>query len=230
MHPTPHLSPTSELHSIPYAAAQPDPLRGEDELAAAELGAAEATDVTRRLAIVLEAIRTAGFQDFDDTAVAYYTARLDKGSFPAMVQCASRGRRLKTMLQTVQRSSQQWLRWESQGLQESICKGSATLCVAELNRFSNRSVQVCGENEPASLITALESLLSSHKVGMFGETGIQSLTPPEESGLLEQMENAPDLMPFLWSLLTEFAGTRSVYCDRVARLILAILLYARSAQ
>ncbi|GFG19086.1 hypothetical protein IFM5058_09689 [Aspergillus udagawae] len=107
MHPTAHLSPTSEPHSIPYAAAQPDPLPGEDELAAAELGTAEATDVTHQLAIVLEAIQTAGFQDFDETAIAYY-ARLDKGSFPAMVQCASHGRQLKMMLQTVtQWSSQQ---------------------------------------------------------------------------------------------------------------------------
>lgn len=71
---------------------------------------------------------------------------------------------------------------------------TATLCVAEMNRFSNRSVQVSDENEPASLITALESLLSSHNVGIFGETRIQILTPPEESGLLEQMENAPDLV------------------------------------
>ncbi|RAK74306.1 uncharacterized protein BO72DRAFT_470944 [Aspergillus fijiensis CBS 313.89] len=214
MRPTPLLSPTSELHSIPCASGQPDPLGGAQELAAAaELGAAEATDITRRLAIVLEAIRTAGFQGFDETAAAYYTAHLDKGSFPAMVQCASRGRRLKTMLQALQQSSQQWRRWESRGLQESICEGSASLCVAEMDRFS-----------------ALESLLSIHKAGTLGETRVSSPTPLEESGLMEQMDNAPDLMPLLWSLLTELAGTRSVYCDRVARLILTILLYTRSPQ
>jgi hypothetical protein len=69
---------------------------------------------------------------------------------------------------------------------------TATLCVAEINHFSNHSVHAPGENELASLITALETLLSSHKVGMSGETGIQSATPPEEMGILEQMENAPD--------------------------------------
>jgi hypothetical protein len=126
MHPTPHLSPTSELLSIPYTAAQPGGLRGEDELATAE-SAPESTNITRRLASVLEAIRAAGFEDFDETAAAYYTARLDKGSFPAMVQGASRGRRLKTMLQTVQRSSEQWSRWESRGLQEAICECSGEL-------------------------------------------------------------------------------------------------------
>ena len=37
-------------------------------------------------------------------------------------------------------------------------------------------------------------------------------------------------MPHLWSLLTELAGAQGVYCDKIARIVLAILLYARRAQ
>lgn len=37
-------------------------------------------------------------------------------------------------------------------------------------------------------------------------------------------------MPYLWSLLTELAGAQGLYCDRIARVVLVILLYARGTQ
>lgn len=85
---------------------------------------ASTADITRRFGIVLEAMRTAGFHDFDAMTAAYYTAEFEKGNFPAMVQCASRSRRLKPLLHELQKSSSQWPRWESRGLHESVSEAT----------------------------------------------------------------------------------------------------------
>lgn len=83
--------------------------------------------MTRRFGIVLETMRTVGFHDFDEMAVAYYTEQFEKGSFPAMDQCASRSRRLKGVLQELQdSSSSQWPRRESRGFHEGISEATGT--------------------------------------------------------------------------------------------------------
>lgn len=86
---------------------------------------ASAADITRRFGIVLEVMRTAGFHDFDEMVAAYYTAQFERGSFPAMLQCASRSRRLKVMLQELQEDSSLWPRWESRGLHESVSEAAS---------------------------------------------------------------------------------------------------------
>jgi len=79
---------------------------------------------TRRFGVVLEAMQTARFRDFDGMVLAYYTAQFEVGSFPAMAQCASRSRRMKAMLQELQERSSQWPRWESRGLHESFSEAT----------------------------------------------------------------------------------------------------------
>ena len=99
-------------------------------------------DITSRFGIVLEAMRTAGFRDFDEMAVAYYTAQFERGSLPAMVQCASRSRRLKPMLQALQESSNQWPRWESRGLHESFLKATGDYSLSlPLITHTNKSLR-----------------------------------------------------------------------------------------
>lgn len=72
-------------------------------------------------------MRNTGFQDFEGMAMAYYTARFEWGSLPAMVQCVSRRRRLKVLLQDLQRSSRQWPAWESRGINESVSEAVGEL-------------------------------------------------------------------------------------------------------
>ncbi|OGE54884.1 hypothetical protein PENARI_c005G04547 [Penicillium arizonense] len=151
-----YSSPTRDpLQSATLATAPPDPSMGERDLTT-KFGAAKA-DITRRLGIVLDAMRNAGFQDFDAMVVAYYTAQFERSSFPALLQCASRSRRLKPMLQELQDSSRQWPRWESRGLNESISAGTALLCVEEMDLLNKRKELHLDQSEPASLINALES-------------------------------------------------------------------------
>lgn len=75
---------------------------------------------TRRFDSILETMRTSGFHNFDEMAVAYYTGRFSTGSVPSIMQCSSRSRRLKVILQKLHQDSQEWPKWESWGLHESM--------------------------------------------------------------------------------------------------------------
>lgn len=66
------------------------------------------------------ATRKAGFQDFDQAVVSYYTAQFKNNSLAAISQRASRSRRLRTVLQELQECSSQWPRRESRGLYEGL--------------------------------------------------------------------------------------------------------------
>ncbi|KAH7371056.1 hypothetical protein BKA66DRAFT_192892 [Pyrenochaeta sp. MPI-SDFR-AT-0127] len=162
-------------------------------------------------------------------AAAYYTSQFEPGSLPAMLQCASRSRRLKAMIQDLQCHSNQWPRSESRGFHESILEAVAPLCLREMEYFSNTKVPIDNPNGPATVITAIEQLLHEHGCSIQGN-GSGFANTSEELKATGQMEAAPDSMPYLWSLLTELCGSRSLYCDRTARVVLAILLYAQSTQ
>ncbi|KAF2241171.1 hypothetical protein BU26DRAFT_611024 [Trematosphaeria pertusa] len=182
-------------------------------------------DMTPRFSMVLEAIRQAGFQDFEEVAVAYYTSRFEWGSVPAMVQCVSRSHRLKAMLHELQQSSRQWPRWESRGLHESVSEAAVSLCVDDMERVSQAPGVSPSQSETANLISALEWLLRDQ-----GCNSQSYSRTTGESSLSEQVEAGPDSMPHLWSLLTELAGAQGLYCGRIARILLAIILFARRAQ
>ena len=111
--------PITPLTSVPSSSIGCAESSLSDILPQAASGTSTA-DITRRFGSLLEAMRAAGFQDFDSMAAAYYTAKFESGSFPAMVQCASRSRRLKSMLLELRESSSKWPRWESRGFHECV--------------------------------------------------------------------------------------------------------------
>ncbi|KAH9905501.1 hypothetical protein F4778DRAFT_779832 [Xylariomycetidae sp. FL2044] len=213
--------------------------------------AASESDMTSRLRIVLDAVRTAGFADFDKMAVAYYTARFEKRSVPDLAQCASRGRRLKTVIQDLVKGSEDWSRWESRGLQDSTVEATKALCVAELECLEVRQAFDHMPVDPPDFMSALAGggVSSSSDREMSdvrqqrndkvangddtGDTGFNAGGPMRESFIsalsdIDRMNDAvQDSIPHLWSLLTELAGPQSLYCDRIAQLLLAILIDAR---
>lgn len=138
---------------------------------------------------MLEAIRQAGFQDMEEMVLAYYTSRFEWGSFPAMVQCVSRKRRLKPMVQELQKCSGQWRRWEYRGLHESISEAAVSLCVDEMECVTkSRSMLLPPErSETANLVSALEWLLRDQGCGIQSYMG-----PGDEEKLEGLVENAPD--------------------------------------
>lgn len=84
-----------------------------------------AVENTRRFGALLESISGAGFHNLDEMVLEYYSARFEPGSLPAMAQCASRSRRIKTTVQNLYEDSRQWPRWESRGLHESVSQATS---------------------------------------------------------------------------------------------------------
>ncbi|RYO81969.1 hypothetical protein DL764_009685 [Monosporascus ibericus] len=223
--------------SVPYTAPPPPPPSStapQPVSAQAENTAKE----TARFGNLLEMMRAAGFADFDKMAVAYYTTQFDRGSVPDLAQRASRGRRLKAVLQALQDSSSQWPRWESRGLQESALEFTKALCVSEMERVAADRTLEPVQIEAVDLISAFGSMLSSDEDAIIisrrnGEGGVddngQSRRAPRhsDSTLSERIEAVQDSVPHLWSLLTELAGPHGLYCDKIAQVVLATLLYAR---
>ncbi|KAJ5752422.1 hypothetical protein N7520_009339 [Penicillium odoratum] len=162
-----------------------------------------ATENTRRFSAVLEAVSSVGFHNLDEMVLEYYSARFEAGSLPAMAQCASRSRRIKTMVESLQEDSRQWPRWESRGFYESMSQATISLCLGEMERQGKaHGRHQLPQSDPGSLILALERLLQS---------SVQSSpTIVEELKLSETADAAVDEMPHLWSLLTELAGSRDL--------------------
>ncbi|KAF4958906.1 hypothetical protein FSARC_10904 [Fusarium sarcochroum] len=120
-----HATATGMSHSTlqGHASKPPTPSKGISPSPAEATnmtGHSAMADLTRRFESVLETMRLSGFHNFDEMAVDYYTGQFGKGSVPAIMQCSSRSRRLKVMLQKLQENSNEWPRWESRGLHESI--------------------------------------------------------------------------------------------------------------
>ncbi|KAI0426471.1 hypothetical protein F5Y09DRAFT_345685 [Xylaria sp. FL1042] len=196
---------------------------------AARLATAHSTseaDMTRRFVAIFNLVQSLGFKHFDEMVVAYYTAAFEKESLPAMARSASRSRRLKPMLQQLQGNSFQWPRWESRGLREGILEAATCTYVAEMEAQGRAREPSQLRNESVPLIAAIERLLREHGWGRQDDMS----RPHDWEGitLSEQVDAAPDSMPCLWTLLTELAGAQGLYCDRVARAALAILLSAPS--
>ncbi|KAH8728015.1 hypothetical protein GQ44DRAFT_724560 [Phaeosphaeriaceae sp. PMI808] len=163
------------------------------------------TEHTRRFGLILDTMRSVGFRDFDEMVGAYYMTHFEKGSYPSMMQSASRSRRLKALLRELQDSSGQWPRWEARGLHESVSEATASLCIKEMERLNEMELPSSNSDDLAGLITAFETLLGDpgHSIRNNPSSHPKAIIEMKGSG---QVEGAPDSMPHLWSLLTELAG------------------------
>ncbi|KAI9713350.1 MAG: hypothetical protein M1828_001443 [Chrysothrix sp. TS-e1954] len=111
-------------------------------------------NITSRFEVLLEAMRSAGFEDFDRMAVTYYTAQFDKNSLPAISQTASRARRLKAVLQDLRACSRDWPGRESRGLYEGLMEFATSLCVEDMSRIDYKT-------GPELVHVGVESFLST---------------------------------------------------------------------
>ncbi|KAI3574865.1 hypothetical protein IWW34DRAFT_793075 [Fusarium oxysporum f. sp. albedinis] len=135
-------------------------------------------ELTHRFDSILETMRTSGFHNFDEMAVAYYTGRFSTGSVPSIMQCSSRSRRLKVILQKLHQDSQEWPKWESRGLHESMSIATASLCVDEIEQLVKDEFPTQAQDKPPRSGTTLEQLLSTHDIGkVFSRSKEQSLSP-----------------------------------------------------
>ncbi|KAI1042791.1 hypothetical protein LB505_001076 [Fusarium chuoi] len=145
---------------------------------AEETSPSPVAELTRRFDSILETMRTSGFHNFDEMAVAYYTGRFSTGSVPSIMQCSSRGRRLKVILQKLHQDSQEWPKWESRGLHESMSTATASLCVDEIEQLVKEEFPAQSQDKSPCNGTTLEQLLSTYDIGKaFSRSKEQSLSP-----------------------------------------------------
>ncbi|KAK8118357.1 uncharacterized protein PG998_002983 [Apiospora kogelbergensis] len=185
-----------------------------------------AEGITARFKTILEATKAAGFPDFDRMVIAYYTAQFERSSMAGMAQRASRGRRLRSVVQELRHHSDSWSRWDSRELQESFLEAAKSQYIAEIEHLEKGQALDPIQIEAGDISTAFNWLFHSgyDEMEVEGSSETTSKLRQYLSLLSERGEVAQDSVPHLWSLLTELAGPHGLYCDRIAQVILAILL------
>ncbi|KAF4450074.1 Basic-leucine zipper (bZIP) transcription factor [Fusarium austroafricanum] len=188
---------TSENRSVPVAGAFTPPSGAETMVSESNV---KSRGITEHFESLLQTMRTAGFQDFDQMILAYYTAQFEENSLPAISQRASRSRRLKLTLRALHERSKTWPKRESQGLYEGLVEmtgqicpfSTASLSVQELDRVEAQSTEPF-DIEPESLLTTLGWLLFSreHNAGGDGHDSKENV-PRDVKRLTEQMEASQD--------------------------------------
>lgn len=79
-------------------------------------------DPTGKFVILMEAVKKAGFSNFESMAIQYYSTEFEVNSVPALAQYASRTRRLPQVIRDLRQDSKRWQRQESRGLHEAFAE------------------------------------------------------------------------------------------------------------
>ncbi|KAI4188224.1 MAG: hypothetical protein LQ348_003962, partial [Seirophora lacunosa] len=149
---------------------------------------------TTRFNTILEAVRAAGFPEFDSMVTAYYTTAFEKSSIPDMAQRASRGRRLAKVVKDVHESSNRWPRWEARGFRESTMESAKAICVDEIEKVAQHLESAHGDHtldeaeQPPSALNLSHIGTTDAAAMPLGSNGGTS----QESRLLVQLRTLPE--------------------------------------
>ncbi|KAL6365725.1 hypothetical protein LRP88_01726 [Fusarium phalaenopsidis] len=180
---------TSENGSVAAAGAFTPPSGAETMVSESNVNS---RGITEHFESVLQTMRKAGFQDFDQMILAYYTAQFEENSLPAISQRASRSRRLKFTLRALHERSKTWPKRESRGLYEGLVEMTASLSAEELDRVEAQCTEPF-DIEPGSLLTMLGWLFFSQEHNAGGDRHYSKENVPRDvKRLAEQMEASQD--------------------------------------
>ncbi|KAH9985519.1 hypothetical protein F4779DRAFT_318009 [Xylariaceae sp. FL0662B] len=90
---------------------------------------------------VLSVVEEAGFDSIDSMTTAYYTAKFSELSVIRPMQLASRNRRLRTLLSTLQQAHKSWSVRERSAYREEITRGAEDIYSAELRELHKPQIQ-----------------------------------------------------------------------------------------
>ncbi|KAG2415971.1 hypothetical protein HFD88_007163 [Aspergillus terreus] len=99
----------------------------------------DSDSLSLRYQYVLDHVRRAGFESFDAMVSGYYTSSFSKNSTAECAQKVSRAKRLRSVLRSLHKHSQEWTRWEARGFQEQVVEAAEDIYVAELDRVQRDS-------------------------------------------------------------------------------------------
>jgi len=141
---------------------------------------------------IFKAMTAAGFNNFDEMAAAYYTTDFARSSQAYDMQRQSRLRHLRTFLSTVKSDAHSWGARERRGWTEEIVAAAEEFLTDEVQRL-------------------LEAMRNGNVEGM------------------KEMENSPqvqaaffqELLPDLWSLLTQIVATSGLEQPYSSKVVLS---------
>ena len=85
----------------------------------------------QRLAMVLDCVKSAGFDDVEQMLSQYYTSDLSKVPPLANAQRLSRKRRLPSLIANVSEDMNNWTQWEAQGCKEEMIRSAEQIFLGE---------------------------------------------------------------------------------------------------
>lgn len=88
--------------------------------------------IGERLAHVLKAVSTAGFNSLDDAVVAYYTESCEDHEWLQQTRRLNRIRQLPTLVEKMHHEAQTWDEWQRRGFEEQIIRSTEDILIAEL--------------------------------------------------------------------------------------------------
>lgn len=89
---------------------------------------------------VLSCAQRAGFSNFDNMALDYYTRDFHPASALALEQRQSRNRHLPELLGEIRKQSTTWSALQRRGYQDATMKAAEDICAAEFNEFRTTEI------------------------------------------------------------------------------------------
>ncbi|KAG6993752.1 hypothetical protein G7Y79_00051g086720 [Physcia stellaris] len=151
------------------------------------------TSLERRLAMVLECVKSAGFDDVEQMLSQYYTSDLSKVPPLANAQRLSRKRRLPNLLANVAEDMNNWTKWEAQGCKEEMIRSAEQIFLGEY-RETRKSRQL------HDYLAEMETTIVQDP-DLRGEAVTNVLS--DVGGVLK------DELPNLWTLITAICTDHS---------------------
>ncbi|KAJ4300950.1 hypothetical protein N0V90_003039 [Kalmusia sp. IMI 367209] len=141
---------------------------------------------------IFKAMTAAGFNNFDEMAAAYYTTDFARSSAAYDMQRQSRLRHLRTFLSSVKSNAQSWGARERRGWTEEIVAAAEEFLTIEVQRL-------------------LEAMRNGNVEGM----------KEMESSPQAQAAFFQELLPDLWSLLTQIVATSGLEQPYSSKVVLS---------
>lgn len=94
-------------------------------------GLSHNTSIEERILLVLESVKSAGFDNIEALLSTYYLSDFAKNPNLSNIQRMSRKRRLPGFLSSLAEDMQTWTSWEAEGCREELVKSAETVLLIE---------------------------------------------------------------------------------------------------
>ena len=184
-----------------------------------------------RIERVLESLRRAGFQGFEQFAIQYFTADLDEDSPAFTAQSLSRSRYLRELLAALSRNAQNWSTREAQGFRDEIVRSAEQEYTQELRLLTEHMKR---DTVPSPALQDSGIGISPRLENLMANLDIQGGVKQRKKQVQEEVRPAHRLRcsvpltselqaPELWSLLMQLVGHTALPPPRRSEIVYSII-------